>query len=171
MSFKTGLGLVIASLAISLGITTTTAVHSSAAGLANTTIQSVTGKKTKKAKTKRLPKTWSAHLALQTGISANTKFKANQSQNAVMSKQAFKSAGRIHWHKRVFTYYSPNGSHALGMGSYTSDGTYTLRGYDSHGYLILANNKPFGTKVKTPLGWGVVHDRGTTGNHYDIVIK
>ncbi|WP_252898826.1 hypothetical protein [Secundilactobacillus odoratitofui] len=68
-----------------------------------------------------------------------------------MSVSAFKRMGRVHYHKRVFTYYSPNGSHIYGLGAYTSDGTYTLNGRDKNGYLILANNKKFGTKIKTPL--------------------
>lgn len=95
----------------------------------------------------------------------------NPKADAIMSISAFKRMGRVHYHKRVFTYYSPNGSSILGMGRYTSDGTYTLNGHDKKGYLILANNKRFGTKIKTPLGIGVVHDRGTYGSHYDIVIK
>lgn len=103
--------------------------------------------------------------------SAKKLFKANITKHAVMSKSVFKMQGRVHWHKRVFTYYSPNGSGVYGMGRFTSDGTYTLNGYDKDGYLILANNKKFGTKIKTPLGMGKVHDRGTYGNHYDIVVK
>ncbi|MFC6180521.1 hypothetical protein [Lactiplantibacillus daowaiensis] len=98
-------------------------------------------------------------------------FKANVSKNAVMTKSVFKMQGRVNWHNRVYTYYSPNGSNIYGMGRFTSDGTYTLNGYDKDGYLILANNKKFGTKIKTPLGMGKVHDRGTYGNHYDIVVK
>ncbi|ANZ64289.1 hypothetical protein AYR62_09500 [Secundilactobacillus paracollinoides] len=102
---------------------------------------------------------------------AYAKAKYNPSSNAVMSVSVFKRMGRVYYHKRVFTYYSPNGSHVYGMGAYTSDGTYTLNGRDKNGYLILANNKKFGTKIKTPLGVGVVHDRGTYGSHYDIVVK
>jgi len=37
--------------------------------------------------------------------------------------------------------------------------------------LRLANNKKFGSKIMTPLGMGVVLDRGTYGGHYDIVVK
>ncbi len=99
------------------------------------------------------------------------KIKYNPKRDAIMSAKIFKNRGVVYWHSRKFTYYSPNGSHAYGMGAYTADGTYTLKGRDKQGYLILANNKRFGTKIKTPLGWGVVHDRGTFGNHYDIVIE
>jgi len=126
-------------------------------------------------------KTWIASLLLTvsmfagvagvTGTNAAAKTKYNPKADAIMSISAFKRMGRVHYHHRVFTYYSPNGSHIFGMGAYTSDGTYTLNGHDKNGYLILANNKKFGTKIKTPLGVGVVHDRGTYGGHYDIVVK
>ncbi|WP_282801526.1 hypothetical protein [Secundilactobacillus kimchicus] len=105
----------------------------------------------------------------ETHVDAKSQY--NPATDAVMTVKAFKRMGRVHYHKRVFTYYSPNGSRALGMGAYTSDGTFTLNGKDKNGYLILANSKRFGTKIKTPLGVGVVHDRGTRGNHYDIVVK
>jgi len=52
--------------------------------------------------------------------SAKKLFKANISKHAVMSKYSFKMRGRVHWHKRVFTYYSPNGSSIYGMGRFTS---------------------------------------------------
>ncbi|VDG20113.1 hypothetical protein [Lactiplantibacillus mudanjiangensis] len=110
-------------------------------------------------------------VAAATTKSAKTLFKANVAKNAVMSKSVFKMQGRVKWQKKVYTYYSPNGSGMYGMGRFTSDGTYTLNGYDKDGYLILANNKKFGTKIKTPLGMGKVHDRGTYGNHYDIVVQ
>ncbi|GAX03384.1 hypothetical protein IWT140_00986 [Secundilactobacillus pentosiphilus] len=126
-------------------------------------------------------KTWVAGLLLAismfvgvagvTGTTAAAKVKYNPKADAIMSVSAFKRMGRVHYHNRVFTYYSPNGSHIFGLGAYTSDGTYTLNGHDKNGYLILANNKKFGTKIKTPLGVGVVHDRGTYGGHYDIVVK
>lgn len=111
-----------------------------------------------------------AGLALPATQSASAK-KYNPADDAIMSASVFKRMGRVYYHKRVFTYYSPNGSGFYGMGAYTSDGTYTLNGRDKQGYLILANNKKFGTKIKTPLGIGVVHDRGTYGGHYDIVVK
>lgn len=107
----------------------------------------------------------------RTNLEADAKSQYNPKADAIMSVKTFKRLGRVHYKKRVFTYYSPNGSRRLGMGAYTSDGTYTLNGRDKNGYLILANNKKFGTKIKTPLGVGVVHDRGTKGNHYDIVVK
>ncbi|MFC6255123.1 hypothetical protein ACFP1H_11085 [Secundilactobacillus hailunensis] len=126
-------------------------------------------------------KTWVASLLLAvsmfagvaglTGTNAAARTEYNPKADAIMSVSAFKRMGRVHYDKRVFTYYSPNGSHVFGLGAYTSDGTYTLNGHDKNGYLILANNKKFGTKIKTPLGMGVVHDRGTYGGHYDIVIK
>lgn len=126
-------------------------------------------------------KSWAAGLLLAgsmfagiagvSGTTAAAKSMYNPKADAIMSVSAFKRMGRVHYHKRVFTYYSPNGSGALGMGRFTSDGTYTLNGHDKNGYLILANNKKFGTKIKTPLGVGVVHDRGTFGGHYDIVVK
>ncbi|MTV82049.1 hypothetical protein [Secundilactobacillus folii] len=112
-----------------------------------------------------------AGVAGVSGTQAAAKAKYNPKADAIMSVSAFKRMGRVHYHKRVFTYYSPNGSGVFGMGRYTSDGTYTLNGHDKNGYLILANNKRFGTKIKTPLGIGVVHDRGTYGGHYDIVVK
>ncbi|QBO36440.1 LysM peptidoglycan-binding domain-containing protein [Periweissella cryptocerci] len=90
---------------------------------------------------------------------------------AIMTAAQFKQKGRVSYDNKTFTYYSPDGSNRSGMGAYTADGTYTLNGRDKDGYLILASSKPFGTKVMTPLGMGVVHDRGTVGNHYDIVIK
>ena len=110
-------------------------------------------------------------VGANTETHATAKEKYNPSDDAVMTVKTFKRMGRVKYNKRVFTYYSPDGSNRLGMGSRTSDGTYTLNGYDKDGYLILANNKKFGTKIKTPLGVGVVHDRGTKGNHYDIVVK
>lgn len=110
-------------------------------------------------------------LGNQSATKADAAAQYDPSDDAVMTVKTFKRMGRVKYQKRVFTYYSPNGSKAPGMGAYTSDGTYTLNGRDKKGYLILANNKKFGTKIKTPLGVGVVHDRGTRGNHYDIVVK
>ncbi|WP_175279635.1 hypothetical protein [Secundilactobacillus collinoides] len=86
------------------------------------------------------------------GSQVHAQAKYNPSKDAVMSVSVFKRMGRVYYHKRVFTYYSPNGSHVYGMGAYTSDGTYTLNGRDKNGYLILANNKKIWNKNQNTTG-------------------
>ncbi|WP_054659190.1 hypothetical protein [Secundilactobacillus kimchicus] len=89
----------------------------------------------------------------ETHVDAKSQY--NPATDAVMTVKAFKRMGRVHYHKRVFTYYSPNGSRALGMGAYTSDGTFTLNGKDKNGYLILANSKKIWNKNQdAPRRWG-----------------
>lgn len=111
-----------------------------------------------------------ADLITASSDDVNASATAADSQ-AIMTTAQFKQKGRVSYDNKTFTYYSPDGSNRAGMGAYTADGTYTLNGRDKDGFLILASSKPFGTKVMTPLGMGVVHDRGTVGNHYDIVVK
>ncbi len=75
-------------------------------------------------------------------------------------------------HKGSFTKMVKKWTYYTGAGF--ADGTTNHGGYDANGYIIVAapSNVPFGTHVQTPLGEGVVHDRGTAivGNHYDLVM-
>jgi len=95
--------------------------------------------------------------------SSNT---SSQATSATISVAQFESQGVVYLNGNKWTYYS---------GSTTADGTsISASGLDANGYRIVAAPAgiPFGTKIMTPLGMGVVHDRGTaiTGNHYDVVI-
>lgn len=85
--------------------------------------------------------------------------------SATVTKAQFRFRGVIYQNGRKWTYYT---------GSRFADGTSNHGGYDANGYLIVAapRHVPFGTHVQTPLGEGVVHDRGTAivGNHYDVVM-
>jgi len=86
---------------------------------------------------------------------------------ATISVAQFESQGVVYLNGKKCTYYS---------GSLTADGTsISANGLDPNGYRVVAApaNVAFGTKIMTPLGMGVVHDRGTaiTGNHYDVVIQ
>jgi 3D (Asp-Asp-Asp) domain-containing protein len=86
---------------------------------------------------------------------------------ATISVAQFESQGVVYLNGNKWTYYS---------GSLTADGTsISANGLDPNGYRVVAApaNVAFGTKIMTPLGMGVVHDRGTaiTGNHYDVVIQ
>ncbi|GEP19821.1 hypothetical protein [Pediococcus argentinicus] len=84
---------------------------------------------------------------------------------AVVSMSAMRSMGVKYYGGKKWTYFK---------GSRFADGSYNYGGYDKDGYLIVAAPRAykFGSKVKTPLGMGKVHDRGTAiyGNHFDVVI-
>lgn len=84
---------------------------------------------------------------------------------AYVTKHQFRFRGVVKYHGKKWTYYS---------GSRFADGTRNHGGYDKNGYVIVSapRSYKFGTKIKTPLGWGVVHDRGTamTRYHFDVVI-
>lgn len=91
----------------------------------------------------------------------------SQATGATITEAAFESQGVVYLNGNKWTYYS---------GSTTADGTnISANGLDSNGYRVVAApaSVAFGTKIMTPLGMGVVHDRGTaiTGNHYDVVIQ
>lgn len=91
----------------------------------------------------------------------------SQATGATITEAAFESQGVVYLNGNKWTYYS---------GSTTADGTkISANGLDSNGYRVVAapSSVVFGTKIMTPLGMGVVHDRGTaiTGNHYDVVIQ
>ncbi|WP_125765260.1 hypothetical protein [Levilactobacillus mulengensis] len=91
----------------------------------------------------------------------------NSTAGATISVAQFESQGVVYLNGNKWTYYS---------GSLTADGTsISANGLDPNGYRVVAApaSVPFGTKIMTPLGMGVVHDRGTaiTGNHYDVVIQ
>ncbi|TYA97956.1 hypothetical protein FXE12_07160 [Lactobacillus sp. SL9-6] len=91
----------------------------------------------------------------------------SQATGATITEAAFESQGVVYLNGNKWTYYS---------GSTTADGTkISANGLDSNGYRVVAapSSVAFGTKIMTPLGMGVVHDRGTaiTGNHYDVVIQ
>ncbi|WP_367295904.1 hypothetical protein [Levilactobacillus yonginensis] len=90
-----------------------------------------------------------------------------QASGATITVAQFESQGVVYLNGNKWTYYS---------GSLTADGTkISANGLDPNGYRVVAApaNVAFGTKIMTPLGMGVVHDRGTaiTGNHYDVVIQ
>ncbi|MGX6428554.1 hypothetical protein [Levilactobacillus yonginensis] len=90
-----------------------------------------------------------------------------QASGATITVAQFESQGVVYLNGNKWTYYS---------GSLTADGTkISANGLDPNGYRVVAApaNVVFGTKIMTPLGMGVVHDRGTaiTGNHYDVVIQ
>lgn len=95
---------------------------------------------------------------------ANT---AIQATGATITAAQFESQGVVYLNGNKWTYYS---------GSQTADGTsISANGLDPNGYRVVAApaNVAFGTKIMTPLGMGVVHDRGAaiTGNHYDVVLQ
>lgn len=90
----------------------------------------------------------------------------SQATGATISVVQFEFQGVVYLNGNKWTYYS---------GSTTADGTHiSASGLDPNGYRVVAAPAgiPFGTKIMTPLGMGVVHDRGTAivGNHYDVVI-
>lgn len=91
----------------------------------------------------------------------------SKATGATITEAQFESQGVVYLNGNKWTYYS---------GSQTADGTtISSNGLDPNGYRVVAapSSVPFGTKIMTPLGMGVVHDRGTaiTGNHYDVVIQ
>lgn len=106
--------------------------------------------------------------AAQTGTTVTTSSTStSQATGATITEAQFESQGVVYLNGNKWTYYS---------GSTTADGTsISANGLDPNGYRVVAapSNVAFGTKIMTPLGMGVVHDRGTaiTGNHYDVVIQ
>ncbi|WP_061776768.1 hypothetical protein [Levilactobacillus senmaizukei] len=111
------------------------------------------------------------HYQPQTSIyrqssAASSTNSSSQATGATISVAQFEFQGVVYLNGNKWTYYS---------GSVTADGTsITVSGLDPNGYRVVAApaNIPFGTKIMTPLGMGVVHDRGTAigGSHYDVVI-
>lgn len=106
------------------------------------------------------------HAAVVTSVSSSkSKSKSNPLSSATTTPGAMQSQGVIYQNGKKWTYYT---------GAAFADGTTNHGGYDANGYIIVAapSNVPFGTHVQTPLGEGVVHDRGTAivGNHYDLVM-
>lgn len=102
-----------------------------------------------------------------TTISGTASTSTSQATGATITEAQFESQGVVYLNGNKWTYYS---------GRTTADGTsISANGLDSNGYRVVAapSNVAFGTKIMTPLGMGVVHDRGTaiTGNHYDVVIQ
>lgn len=102
-----------------------------------------------------------------TRTTSNTSTTSSKASGATITEAQFESQGVVYLNGNKWTYYS---------GSQTADGTsISANGLDSNGYRVVAApaSVPFGTKIMTPLGMGVVHDRGTaiTGNHYDVVIQ
>lgn len=98
---------------------------------------------------------------------ATTSNVTSNASGATISVAQFEQQGVVYLNGNKWTYYS---------GSLTADGTHiSANGLDPNGYRVVAApaNVPFGTKIMTPLGMGVVHDRGAaiTGNHYDVVIQ
>lgn len=107
----------------------------------------------------------SAHAAVVTSQSSSDSSTSDATSSATTTPAAFQSQGVIYQNGKKWTYYT---------GAAFADGTTNHGGYDANGYLIVAApmDVPFGTHVQTPLGEGVVHDRGTAivGNHYDLVM-
>ncbi|MBX6948664.1 hypothetical protein [Levilactobacillus brevis] len=106
-------------------------------------------------------------VATTTTNSTTNTTTTSQATGATITEAAFESQGVVYLNGNKWTYYS---------GSTTADGTnISANGLDSNGYRVVAApaSVAFGTKIMTPLGMGVVHDRGTaiTGNHYDVVIQ
>lgn len=95
----------------------------------------------------------------------NSDTSTDATSSATITPAAFQSQGVVYQNGKKWTYYT---------GAAFADGTTNHGGYDADGYLIVAApaDVPFGTHVQTPLGEGVVHDRGTAivGNHYDLVM-
>ncbi|WP_232365366.1 LysM peptidoglycan-binding domain-containing protein [Lentilactobacillus fungorum] len=133
------------------------------------------GKDANKSTNKNHMKTSSAvHNEHQSAIIADTTSSSDSSSStsssdatssAIISPADFQSQGVVYQNGKKWTYYT---------GAAFADGTTNHGGYDADGYLIVAapSDVPFGTHVQTPLGEGVVHDRGTAivGNHYDVVM-
>lgn len=116
-------------------------------------------------KTSTSIKKGSAHAAVVTSQSGSDNSTNDATSSATTTPAAFQSQGVIYQDGKKWTYYT---------GAAFADGTTNHGGYDADGYLIVAapSDVPFGTHVQTPLGEGVVHDRGTAivGNHYDLVM-
>lgn len=117
-------------------------------------------------KTSMTVKKGKPHAAVVTSVSSsNSKSKSDPLSSATTTPGAMQSQGVIYQNGKKWTYYT---------GAGFADGTTNHGGYDANGYIIVAapSNVPFGTHVQTPLGEGVVHDRGTAivGNHYDLVM-
>jgi LysM repeat protein/3D (Asp-Asp-Asp) domain-containing protein len=126
-----------------------------------------TAKKVNKShfKTSMTVKKGSAHAAVVTSSSSSSNTNSNPTSNATTTPAAMQSQGVVYLNGNKWTYYT---------GAGFADGTTNHGGYDADGYIIVAapSNVPFGTHIQTPLGEGVVHDRGTAivGNHYDLVM-
>ena len=106
-------------------------------------------------------------IATTSSATTSTSSTTSKATGATMTEAQFESQGVVYLNGNKWTYYS---------GSQTADGTtISSNGLDPNGYRVVAapSSVPFGTKIMTPLGMGVVHDRGTaiTGNHYDVVIQ
>jgi LysM repeat protein len=116
-------------------------------------------------KTSTSIKKGSAHTAVTSQSSSDSSSTTDATSSATTTPEAFQSQGVIYQDGKKWTYYT---------GAAFADGTTNHGGYDADGYLIVAapSDVPFGTHVQTPLGEGVVHDRGTAivGNHYDLVM-
>lgn len=102
-----------------------------------------------------------------TSTSTTSSSTSSKATGATITEAQFESQGVVYLNGNKWTYYS---------GSQTADGTsISANGLDPNGYRVVAApaSVPFGTKIMTPLGMGVVHDRGTaiTGNHYDVVLQ
>ncbi|GEO67794.1 hypothetical protein [Levilactobacillus spicheri] len=105
--------------------------------------------------------------ATTSSATTSTSSTTSKATGATITEAQFESQGVVYLNGNKWTYYS---------GSQTADGTtISSNGLDPNGYRVVAapSSVPFGTKIMTPLGMGVVHDRGTaiTGNHYDVVIQ
>ncbi|AYM02045.1 hypothetical protein [Levilactobacillus yiduensis] len=103
----------------------------------------------------------------QAASQTSTTSTSNNATGATITAAQFEQQGVVYLNGNKWTYYS---------GSLTADGTQiSANGLDPNGYRVVAApaSVPFGTKIMTPLGMGVVHDRGTaiTGNHYDVVLQ
>lgn len=106
-------------------------------------------------------------VATTTTNSTTNTTTTSQATGATTTEAAFESQRVVYLNGNKWTYYS---------GSTTADGTkISANVLDSNGYRVVAapSSVAFGTKIMTPLGMEVVHDRGTaiTGNHYDVVIQ
>lgn len=111
--------------------------------------------------------TTTATTATTSSATTSTSSTTSKATGATITEAQFESQGVVYLNGNKWTYYS---------GSQTADGTtISSNGLDPNGYRVVAapSSVPFGTKIMTPLGMGVVHDRGTaiTGNHYDVVIQ
>ena len=99
----------------------------------------------------------------------NAKVLSGASSPAQYSLAALRSAGVINWGGYKFTYYSQQVLPGGGLnipGRHVNEGGFVA---DGDGYIVLANDAPKGTVIKTPFGAsGKVYDRGTTGNHFDV---
>lgn len=133
----------------------------------NRSMTNQTGNNTTSKKTNTSSNTSSSNSSTSSTSTTSSSSSSSKASGATITESEFETQGVVYLNGNKWTYYS---------GNVTADGTkISSDGLDSNGYRVVAapSSVPFGTKIMTPLGMGVVHDRGAaiTGNHYDVVIQ